>query len=93
MVVEGQNRAKFFDEDGAYVPSAHMTIDGKPWSLEASSDTQREMRGHFRSEKRIFRIPEHEKKLLADLLRKLCVYDVSKRPSVREALQHEWFDI
>lgn len=88
-----KNRAKFFDEDGAHVPSARMMIDGKPWSLEASLDTQREMGGHFGSEKRIFRIPGDEQKVLADLLRTLCVYDTSKRPSVQEVLRHEWFNI
>lgn len=88
-----QNREKFFDEDGAHVPSAMMTIDEKPWSLEATLDTQREMGGHLGSEKKVFRIPEDEQKVLADLMRKVCVYDASQRPSVREVLQHEWFNI
>lgn len=88
-----EKRGKFFDEDGAHVPGVRMTIDEKPWSLEVALDTQREMGGYMGSEKRVFRIPEDEQKVLADLMRKICVYDASKRPSVREVLQHEWFNI
>lgn len=87
------NRGDFFDQDGGHLSSAEMTIDGKPLSLEVSLDTKIEFGGHFGSEKEVFEIPADEQKMLADLLRKLCIYDPERRPSVREILQHEWFVI
>lgn len=40
--------------------------------------------------KRVF-IPEEEQELFADLLESMFQYDVAKRPSAEEVLQHPWF--
>ncbi len=43
--------------------------------------------------KKVLAVHRDEQKILGDLLRRLLRYDPEERPTVEEALQHDWFTL
>ena len=77
-------RGEFFDEQGTWLRGG----DGERWTLEVALSKRVQV---VQPRRRALVTPAGERKVMADLLYKLLVYEPEKRPSAEEVLGHEWF--
>lgn len=90
-----EGREDFMDEDGVLLPGlGHYVEGGRTLTLEVAVDVRSQVEGWGGSEvEKVYTLPVEEQKTFADLLRKMATYDPRKRPSVKEVLKHEWFNM